>query len=365
MGWALPREAERLLTRSHGVYGRLLASVNGSPFSLPLPLLPGGEVPVDGGSAVRRTLKCEVEARLTSPLVDPLSAEVRAEYVLVDDPSGREYVVPVGTFVLTDADEVRPGVVALQGNDRWQRIIDARFEKPRTTSGNTVQTIAALLTEADDRIVLGDSFSLPWDGSHRASVWERDRDEAITKLARSIGCEVWFDPMGVAQIGTRPGLSGEPYWQITGQRGGAKIGATRGLSRSKTYNAVAVVGEPGGNSPAVYGVAYDTRPGSRTRYGGPFGKRPRFYRSTLISNTTQAQQTAQRLLQPLLGVTASTTVEHVAHPGLDAWDRLDVQVQPDSGLRRVLAKAFTVPLGGAAMVTDCVTQAEDDEEGAE
>lgn len=363
MGWPMPGKSAGLIGRTHGVRAEILASVNGSAFVVPLPLAgpSAGSVPVDGKSNARRKLSCQVIADVDSPSVSPITAEVQAWYVLIDDPSGEEFRIPVGTFVVGESKESSPGVVDLNGTDRWSRVQEARFPSPVQTSGNTVDAITNLLMDADSRIeVVVDPGT--GTGSHRASVWERDRDTAVVKLAQSIGATVYFDPLGVAHIGPLPGLSRDPYWNVTVGRGGVRLGRSRGISREKTYNGVSVTADPGNGVAPVFGAAYDLVPGSSTRWGGPFGKRTRFYSSSLISTSAQANATAASMLTSVLGVTRTMSVQTLAHPGLDAMDVIEVEVT-EGVYRRYLAGAFTLPLGLGALSIDALTSADQDDGG--
>ncbi|MNW57829.1 hypothetical protein D3C74_356590 [compost metagenome] len=194
-------------------------------------------------------------------------------------------------------------------------------------------------------------------------MWDRDRDVAINKLAQSIGCTVFFDPLGVAHIAPLPSLDAPAYWFITTGQGGVRLGRSRGISRDKTYNGASVSGEPGNGAAPVYGSAFDLAPTSPTRWGGPFGKRPRFYTSSLVSTTAQANATAARMLASVLGVTRTMTLQTLAHPGLDAMDVIEAEVR-DGVYRRFLAGAFTLPLGLGSLSIDALSSAStDDDEG--
>lgn len=350
MGWPLPPFAAQLLGRSHGVDARVLASVNGSSFVLPLPLVDGaGTVTVDGGSPARRTLKAEVHADVDDPRVDALAAELRAEYGIVDPTSGVTHWVPVGTFVVTEVQQAGPGTVAVTGVDRWQRVADARLERPITTSGNTLAAIVNLLRDADSRITV-DTTGAASTATHGAALWEDERTEPVTKLAESIGHEVFFNPVGVAVVRVIPGLGSPSVWEVGPGDGGVKVGARSGKSRARTYNAVAVVGEPDG-APPVYAVARDDRPGSPTRWGGPMGRKPRRLRSPLIRTQAQANTTAAALLSRYLGVARTLQLETLPHPGLDAGDVITAEV--DTGVwQRHTIDGYELPLGlGSGSVT--------------
>lgn len=353
-----------LLGRSHGVAARLRASVNGSDFVLPV-RIHGDEasVDVDGSSPMRRKLSATVLSKIDAPEVDPLAAELRAEYAIVDPTSGRRWWTPVGTFVVQDAEEGDDGQVVIKAHDRWQRVLDARFEQPVTTSGDTLAAIEQLLLDADPRIVV-DTSGAPQGYTHRAKLWERDRDKAILELAASIGCVVYFDALGVARVEPLQPLGATPVWYISPGLGGTKVRSTRGVSRSKTYNAVSVTGESDGDQdqPPVYGVARDDDPLSATRWGGPFGKRTRFYSSTLITTEAQADAVARAQLDKVRGVVRTCVVETVQHPGLDAGDVISVHV--DEGRRMQLrVESFALTLGLGTMSVTAATGAADDEGG--
>lgn len=330
--------ARSLLTRSHGVDARLTASVNGSAFVVPLTLEPGGTVKVDGNSTTRRTLDCTVIADLDTAAVDPYSVQLRAEYAVIDESSRRTWWEPVGTFVLTDAVEAGGGRVKLTGVDRWQRIIDARFERPTTTSGDTVAAIVDLIHGADESIPVDTSRARA--GSHPPALWDRDRSEAITKLARSSGNEVFMDPLGVAVVQRVRSLGDPSVWSI-GITEGARVSATRGVSRAAVYNAWSVKAEPQG-APPLYAVARVE--GGPLRYGGPFGKRPRFYSTGLVDTQEQLQAMADSLRDRGQGVARTLDMVVLPNPELDAGHVVMAEAAPQVWQRHIVA-GFTLPLG--------------------
>lgn len=365
MGYPMDPRAVSLLGRSHGAEGQLVASTAGSEFVEPLALLPGGTVQLDAKSPVRRKLSCEVAVPVDSPLVDPFSAEVKAAHVLIDSTSARRYVVPCGVFVVTEAKETAPGVVSLSGEDRWRRVQDARFEVPQVTSGSTRDAIEQLLVDADYRIEV--DLSRAPSGTHRSSVWERDRDKAILELAQSIGARVYFNADGVAVVEPISGVLADPYWTVGTGPGGVRLRAARGLGRGNTYNVAVVTGESTTDVPPVYGVARDNDPRSRTRWGGPFGKRPRFYTSSLVTTQAQAQAVAAGMLAGVTGIVETHDLESLPHPGLEGFDVLEVELGEAGSGRyvRELVQTATIPLGIGAMslTTGSDTAVDDEEEG--
>ena len=352
-----PEDYRQHIGRSHGVRVRVLASVNGSAFSLEVPYQRGsGVVSVAPGTGVARSLACRVQAWPDDGLVDPFAVEWQAQYGLT---IGRQTTwVPVGTFCLTEVKEVGPGLLDVKAMDRWLRVADARFEQRKVTSGNTVTALSTLLQEADGRITV-DTSAAP-TGTHRSSVWDRDRDKAVQALARSIGAQVRFSPSGVAVISPVPALGDDPFLVIGRGRGGAKVRSLGGMTTRRTYNAVVVIGEKPGGDP-IYAVARDTSTSSRTRYGGLAGKRPRFYTSDLITTQAQASAAAVALLGQSLRVSRTLEVEALPHPGLDAGHVLDVEVRA-SEWERHLTGPFDLPLGPGTVTISAASTAEGDDD---
>lgn len=331
------------LGASRGAQGRLWASINGSPFGLPLPLVKGtGKVQVDGTAAVRRSLSAEVAVDADDPAVSEQMTEVRAEYG-VTIASGVTLWVPVFTGpIMTRLDAGLPGHTKITANDRWQRVVDARFPLSATTSGNVAASIKSLVEGADSRITC-DISGAP-SGTGPVAVWDRNRDDAVAQLARSIGARVVFGPDGNAKVLPIAHVTDPVQWQISRGQGGAKISSVRGADRSRTYNAVVCVGEPPNGIPPAWAMAYDATPGSRTYYGGPFGKRVRFYQTALVTTNTQAAAAAAGLLSAAIGEARSLAVTALPHPGLDADDVVMVEVTPGAYERHIV-DGFTIPLG--------------------
>ena len=341
--WALD-----VLREDHTVQARAWASVNGSPFVIPLGVRPGGTVKVDGTSAVRRTLSCDVLAPISSPKVDPFQAEVRVEYGVI---SGlRESWTTVGTFVIQNTAEVRQGVIHLEGRDRWQRIVDARYERPVTTSGSIVNSIRTAVEGADSRIPAMVVDAAVVDYSQPSSLWERDRDKQVIEQARSIGCMVYFRPDGtpvLAPVPAVPDIADPGTWTLDRGDGGAKVTSARKLDRGPTYNSAVVEGTATDGTVTVWSVARDTS-GGVTSYGGGFGKKPRFLRSRLITTQAQADAAAAALRDRIIGRAWSVDTEGLPRPDLEYGDALRIEVEPGRFQTHGL-QAYPIPLGAGTV----------------
>lgn len=345
----------RDIPRSHDVYGRLLASVNGSSFSYPV-TLESGSVSISASSGLRRTLSATILADINDAECDVFRTEIRAEYgiKLLD---GTVVWTPVGTFAITNAEEVSDGRVQLSGEDRWRRLTNARFLSPITTSGLHVTAIKNLVEGADGRITfVNDMVST---STHTLALWERNRDDAIMQLAKAIGGVVYFDALGVAHLTRVRGIGDQPDWQLSGGDGGVLVAAGRARSQGWTYNAVVVEGENSSGDVAVRVAAVIADPTSPLLYGGPFARRPRYYRSPLISTVAQAQVTAVSLLSKVSGQSRTVRVEALPHPGLDANDVIRVEVKP--GVYEVhVVDGFSLNLGPGPISIHTRTSLADD-----
>lgn len=353
-------EALRLITRAHGVTGRLLASVNGSAFSYPV-VMESASVSVNGNQAVRRKLDAVIKAQIDSPECDVFRTEIRAEYgvILADQ---RVIWIPVGVFVVTDAQEQGGGKISIKGEDRWRRVVNARFLYPEITSGSITAAIINFMQDADQRITCVDKTGST--ANHNRALWERDRAQAVLDLTKSLGAKTVFLADGTAAIVSAPDpAKGKPAWIVGEGEGGALIESRRGTSQGNTYNAVVAEGErPDGNI-AVRAIATIDNEKSPILFGGPFASRPRYYRSALITTQGQAQSTANAMLLRVSGISRTLELDSFVHPGLDADDIIEVEV--DTGVwEKHVVDSFTIQLGpGGTTIQTRTPFSEADEEG--
>lgn len=335
--------AAAALTSHHGVTGRLLASIDGGPFTTRVPLRRGTlTVSVDGTAFVRRSMDAVIEVPLGDPITSVTRTEMRAEYGVTV--AGVTYWCPLGTFVVTTAREARPGLTKITGKDRAQRIVDGRLEGPIDSYDSTVIAIRNLVTGADSRIGWTDHTGSA--ATHPLTRWDRDRDAAVKKLVATLGAVLVFDPWGDAhlyRVPAAPGRFDPSSWTVRRGPGGGFIAGERGADRAGIYNSVVVTGEPADGGPAVQAVARDLDPQSDTRWGGAFGVKPRFYSSPLLTTVAQAQAAADGMLPRVLGQALDMDVEALPHPGLEpTLDTVTVETSP-STLRTVMLDGMTIP----------------------
>lgn len=349
--WDLSFEAEQQIRRSHSRLIRATAyGPAGTLTNLPVS---GGSVVVDAGDQVRRTATVSIADPALWPadpldVLSPWGAELQLDYGIVI-PGRATWWVPLIRGVVADADRSRPvtsgdGAVMLKLSDRSIRIAEDRFDAPvQTVSGATVVgEITRLIQQT-----LPTATVVDYTGSTQvAPVMEIERErwaDGIEKLADSIGAEVFCDPVGTFVIRPQPKLTDAVVWDISSGRRGILVAKRDRRSREKVYNRVVADGVRTDGTPPVRSVVSDTDPLSPTRYGGPFGKKPRHYASPLLTTVGQCTAAATSILERSKGAGATVTLEAIVNPALDSGDVIRVT---DDGMRQThIVDRLEVPLG--------------------
>jgi hypothetical protein len=285
-----------------------------------------GSVTVDAKSRVRRTCDLtlavvDAPQDLTDPLM-PNGAEVVLYRGVQFSPGDAEWC-PMGVFRVDSVTVSRPTLsVQLRGSDRGILIQDDRFLIPQDVTGSSCKAeIRHLVTQTLPSVTFVDTAKRDlamWD----AVTWERERWDAIDKLAGAINAECFFDHEGRFVMAPEPDRGDPAVFSV--EAGRTLISTKTDITRLSTYNAVVVVGDQAGEDPITPQVAYDTDPASVTRWDGPFGHRPMFYSSQFIRTEAQALAAAQSRLVKVVGLPRSLDFTAVPNPALDAGDVVEV-----------------------------------------
>lgn len=323
-----------------------------------------GDVEVADGDGVRRKLTLTIPHVGLWDVLTPAGTELRAyrgvRYPGVATPE----VVPQGVFGV-DAQSLAlgpNGTIAITAPDRWARVQRARLKVPLASipGARVTAEIARLVVGAVPGITV--TTTATSTATVGALVWERDRDKAVTELARSIGAEVYFDWTGGLVIRDAPKLSASPVsWRVDVSASGVLIGGDRSRSKEKTYNVVVVTSSTvDGATPFPPQIVSDTDPTSPT-FIGTYGEVPYFYSSPLINSTAQALAAGRTLLNRLKGLAAQLDVTAAVNPALDRGD-VFYAVLSDGTVERHMAAAFGVPLtlAGTQQITTVSTRPEGD-----
>ncbi len=314
----------------------------------------GGSVAVDRGSKIRRTLSLTVPdvAYLPWSAADPLAVYGQQLVVSrgVKFPDGTVELAPLGTFRVDEpSGDVDFGPVSVSGKSSEAIIQDDRFTAPVSTEtwSTTVTAITALIQQTIPTATVVNLTAGTRDPACAVVVWDAqaDRWDAVTQLAVSMHAEIYVDVVDRFVIVDVPNLTtATAVWDVADGATGNLVSAGHKMSRASVYNGVLVTGENAASGlPIVAGSAYDTDPLSPTRWGGPYGRVPRFYSSGLLATTTACNDVAAAMLRDSVAPNVETSISSLPNPALEAGDCLRLTYA--KGRRDlVLVQAFTVPL---------------------
>jgi hypothetical protein len=316
---------------SHQVRVRVSALLAGQPIPTASDLrVVDGKVTLDRRAAVRGRLQIDLAEPLMIPNGpgDPLSPfgfelAVSRGIVYAD---GAEELKPLGVFPIQSslADDLEP--TKIDALDRAQLVRDARLEDdyPITAGTNYASAIEALLAAGVPQLTfkfVTTSFTTP----ALVIAAQADRWDQAVAMARSIGCQLYFDGEGACVLTPEVSLATSPDLTIAEGAGGALLDARIKLDRAPSYNRVIATSVATSSPAAFRGVATDTDPSSPTLYGGPFGRKPRFFASPLLTSTAQCQAAAEGILASDRGVGKSITFDVVPNPALEPSDVVQIR----------------------------------------
>jgi hypothetical protein len=238
--------------------------------------------------------------------------------------------VPLGVFVMTEVNvqESQQGTtMEIVGVDRSFRVQKAQWVAPYviasgTNLGTAIQLIlsdrwpgvefdfqATALTVPN--VVLG----LQSGGSGR------DPWADAQRLAAAGGFDLFFDGSGVAvlQATTNPSEATPVESYVEGVEA-MLLDAQRRISTDNTFNGVVVSGEGTSVRPPVQAVLFDEDPTSPTYRYGPFGDRPVFLSSSLVTSASAAAVVAAAQLSKVKGAEENVDWTQICDPSMDAGD---------------------------------------------
>ena len=308
----------------------------------------GGDVQLDASADIRSTVELVTLPALwpsnASDLLTPYGNELYLERSVRLGGGVVEWV-SLGYFGITaaDQDDAPLGAVRVAGQDRMAGIVRGRLTSPRQYAATTTYG-----TVVDDLVHdIYPAATIEWDDATsgrllgRAVIAEEDRYAFLADLITSVG-KIWYwDHRGVLVIKDPPDPA-EPVFDVDAGPGGVLISLSRNLSREEVYNGVVAYGEAADDGDSARAVVVDGNPASPTRWGGPFGKVPRFYSSPLITTPAQAASAAGSLLLKSTGLPYNADFRAVPNPALEPYD--PVRVSHPGETRTYVIDKLTVPL---------------------
>lgn len=245
------------------------------------------------------------------------------EGVATDPVEATTETVSLGVFPIqrSEVDGVAL-VTSVSGIDRSQLVRDARLEDDYQVAAGTNygDAIAALVSAGVPGLeyaFTSTSFTTPLLTFEA----QADRWEAAQSMARSIGCELFFNGDGALVLRPEPNVATAiPVWDVDEGDDGVLVSATIRLDRTPAYNRVIAFSANASNGEVFRGVATDEDPSSPTYYFGPFGRKPRFFGSPLIGSNDQAAAAAAGILAGNIGVARAVDFSAVSNPALEVGD---------------------------------------------
>lgn len=320
-----------------------------------------GQVDVDGTAQYRRKISVEcidptgsVTPRSAGELLTPYGTELRAYRGIQYSPDPEDVeVCPLGVFRLSDADisDSNGGspTIRLEAFDHSRTIARDKFKTPHVIPSST-NALAALKDIVKQTIpdVLYDAISSPVVTT-APLLFDAGSDpwEAVIRLARSMGCQAYFDVEGRLAILPPHDVNALPspdFTYVEGE-GCTMLDLSRRYSDEHAYNGVIVTGEAiGDDLPPVRGEAWDENPNSPTYRHGPYGEVPTFATDELAKTNDQAATIAKSTLAVILGASSRIGITAITNPSYEVGDIVRVK-RARSGVDGLYAlDSFTVPL---------------------
>lgn len=233
---------------------------------------------------------------------------------------------PLGYFRITatgQGDAAR-GPLSLTLDDRMATIIDSRFMEARQWAQGTQvgDIVNEIVTEVYPNAVItwddnSDTFTL---GRTLIADEQSSRYDILLDLADGLGKLVFWDTTGELVFIDAPDEETVDWDVRANENGGVMVNADRSLTRIGIYNAVVATGDGLDDLPPVRAVATNSQSNSPTRFGGPFGRIPRFYNSPFITTQEQANGAAESILRRSLGAQYDVNFSSVPNPALKPRD---------------------------------------------
>lgn len=304
-----------------------------------------GRITADRASDIRRRVSITVSAANNSAMVPPSTGgsgvgvygdELSVAAGWINPATNAPELVPLGVFVIETVDVVDTGVdlaVTITGYDRAYSIGLRGFRHPYTVAagsnaGASIQSLIASVAPPQPALaynITPTSLTLP-----AAAVFHQGDNpwSAALTLATAGGMELFFDVVGTV-VGRPIPVPGASVWTYNEGGGGPKSLA-RKLSRQGIANDFFVSNTGSALSttnPLIQSEAADNDPSSPTYVSGPFGRVPKFIRSSLVGNAAEASTAASNMLAMAKGSVEMLTITVPPNYALDVDDVVTVTRQ--------------------------------------
>lgn len=319
----------------------------------------GGDIKVDRTAAVRRGITVELvdpDGTLVpegvNSVLTPFGAELHPfRGIRYDD--GTTEVYPLGVFRISkvsvkDTSGGSP-TITVDGYDRSRTVARDKFTSVYTiTQGtNLIDAIKDIVERTFSEVDYDLTTTTITTTAPKVYDANDDPWTAVTELAQSMGCDIYFDAEGALAIVPPVDIDDLPnpdFSYVEGD-GNTMTDISRVYSDEPGYNGVIVVGESvGDEKPPVRGEAWDEEPTSVTYRFGPYGEVPLFVTDSNVKTDVDAEQAAKHMLSNLLGFSQQLDVQATVNPTYEAGQVVQVTRARSHVDDLFVVDAFNIPL---------------------
>lgn len=345
------RQSHRRFTRVQAWSGRPALGV-----------LINDNVPISGGSlemtdanAITRSLTVTVADPSLRPLtadspLTPFGTWLSLDVGLIyADRTAEHFRLFAGPVVeIPDSDPAGPFDVKC--DDVVRLLTDARLLDPFSPE------VGESVTSAVDRLVAdayGPGLPVTWladmSGYTAEGAWEQDRWQAIRDMVQRFPALMRASRFGDLEvvpdvIPTIPSTADGYGWVIDAGDRGVLVTTERTWDRALRYNACVAYSAPqDGETPQLRGYAYETT--GPTRWDGPYGRRPRYYSSSLLTDQAMVDAAAASVLAAESGKAVDVNWTASPNPALEVGDVVGLRRPGHETVIPHRLTQLTVPLG--------------------
>lgn len=300
----------------------------------------GGSVSEDATAEVRRRCSMNVvdatgdlTPKAVNDLLTPYGTELRP-YRGVKYADGEVEMMPLGVFRISqvDVDDSVGGSpdIKIEAYDRSRTVQRDKFIEPYTVEEG-VNIVEAIKTIIARTFVDAEYDAISSELKTTAPVvYEADTDpwEAVTGLAQSVGCAIFFDARGRVVIAPPADIDAlpAPAFSYVEGKGCTMTNLSSRFTDEPGFNGVVLTGESvGDEEKPVRAVVWDTEPTSPTYHLGPYGEVPMFVTDENVKTEADAQNAANSILQGQLGFSDQLEMAVWPNPALNAGDVVHVK----------------------------------------
>lgn len=238
----------------------------------------------------------------------------------IDFGAGDIELVHCGVFEASDGGvTIGVGEISLGLVDLWQRIERCRFLSPYVPDSGTRAT--RIVNAVIDAIPDATTVIVDEGGEFVAgeNVWDRDRTQFITDMARDGSLDAHFDAAGAFLVRREPVL--DPATAVWTYRTGLASNidtAERRRPFDRLYNTVVVV--PIDETQEWSMQVVSDLPADHPRHPDKIGVVPYFYASPTLLTAEAAYAAGVTIFQRILGTTETVNISGLSNPALEYGD---------------------------------------------